>query len=156
MLFRTLWSQWIRTKLTNGQKRHEFKTAHGFRKYFKTHAEQSMKSINIEILMSHSIGVSDSYYKPKETEILQDYLKAVESLTINSNDIGLKKQVKKLEEENKNNEYIIRGRLQEKDEQIKYLIKKQEQFENMIQTHRFWAIKSNPLNMDISLENLNL
>ncbi len=133
LLFRALWTQGIRTKLLDGQKRNKFKAAHGFRKYFKTHAEQSMKSINIEILMGHSIGVSDSYYKPKEKEILEDYLKAVDSLTINSNN-ALTKQVQILKEENKNSEYIIKGRLQEKDEQIKTLFKKQEQFDQVIQT----------------------
>jgi hypothetical protein len=42
-----------------------------------------MKSINIEKLMGHSIGISDSYYRATETELLEDYLKAVEFLTIN-------------------------------------------------------------------------
>ena len=40
-----------------------------------------MKSINIEMLMGHYIGVSTSYYKPTEKEVLADYLKAVELLT---------------------------------------------------------------------------
>jgi hypothetical protein len=42
-----------------------------------------MKSINIEKLMGHSIGISDSYYRATESELLDDYLKAVEFLTIN-------------------------------------------------------------------------
>jgi hypothetical protein len=33
--------------------------------------------------MSHHIGVSASYYKPAEREVIEDYLKAVDSLTIN-------------------------------------------------------------------------
>jgi predicted nucleic acid-binding Zn-ribbon protein len=41
-----------------------------------------MRPINVEILMGHSTGISDSYYRPTETELLQDYLKAVDSLTI--------------------------------------------------------------------------
>jgi integrase len=134
LLFRALWSQGIRTKLLEGQKRHEFKAAHGFRKYFKTHAEQSMKSINIEILMGHSIGVSDSYYKPKENEVLADYLKAVDYLTLNSNNIVLKKQVQKLEEENKNSEYIITGKLHEKDEQIKSLTDQFSSMKNLLES----------------------
>ena len=36
-----------------------------------------MKSINIEILMGHSVGISDSYYKITEEELLPEYLKAV-------------------------------------------------------------------------------
>ena len=41
-----------------------------------------MKPINVEITMGHNIGVSASYYRPLEKDILQDYLKAVDELTI--------------------------------------------------------------------------
>jgi hypothetical protein len=43
-----------------------------------------MKPINVETLMGHSTGISDSYYRPTETELLQDYFKVVEQLTISS------------------------------------------------------------------------
>ena len=46
-----------------------------------------MKPINVKITMGHDIGVSASYYKPTENEVLQDYLKAVDTLTINSDKI---------------------------------------------------------------------
>ena len=63
--------------------RYEFQTNHGFRKWFKTRCELAgMKSINIEKLMGHSIGISDSYYRATEAELLEDYLKAVDLLTI--------------------------------------------------------------------------
>ena len=59
-----LWTQGLRKKLDSGKKRHEFQTDHGFRKWFKTRCELSgMKPINIEILMGHSTGISDSYYR---------------------------------------------------------------------------------------------
>jgi hypothetical protein len=32
--------------------------------------------------MNHSIGISSSYYRATENELLEDYLKAVEVLTI--------------------------------------------------------------------------
>jgi len=41
-----------------------------------------MKPINVETLMGHSTGISDSYYRPTEKELLQDYLKAIPLLTI--------------------------------------------------------------------------
>ena len=41
LLKRAWQAQKIRPKLQQGEKRHEFKTAHGFRKYFKTQAEQA-------------------------------------------------------------------------------------------------------------------
>ena len=63
--------------------RHESKRIHGFRNAFKTICENAgMKSINIELLLPHNIGVSASYYKPTEKDILQDYLMAVDFLKI--------------------------------------------------------------------------
>jgi hypothetical protein len=91
-----------------------------------------MKPINVEMLMSHSTGVSDSYYRP--TDLFDDYLKAVDLLTINSDRVTLQKQITQLEEKSKDNEYIIKGKLQEKDKQIEALVKKQEQFEKVIQS----------------------
>jgi hypothetical protein len=41
-----------------------------------------MRSINVESLMGHSIGVSNSYYRPTEDKLLDDYLKAIPFLTI--------------------------------------------------------------------------
>ena len=35
------------------------------------------------MLLGHSIGLSDSYYKPTEREMLSEYLKVVNALTIN-------------------------------------------------------------------------
>lgn len=68
-----LWSQGIRKRLEPGKRRHEFQADHGYRKWFKTQCELAgMKSINIEILMGHSIGISDSYYRIQEKELLED------------------------------------------------------------------------------------
>lgn len=107
--------------MKNGQRRHEWKAAHGFRKFYKTRSEQVMKSINVEITMGHNIGVSGSYYKPTEKEVLEDYLKAVELVTINNNQKILEKQINELKENSKDNEYIIKAKLHEKDEQIQEL-----------------------------------
>ncbi len=64
------------------QKRHEF-TVHGFRKWFKTKMENAgAKPIVTEMLMGHSVGISDSYYRPSERDLLEDYLKALASLSI--------------------------------------------------------------------------
>ena len=111
--------QGVRHPLQNGVKRHEWKAAHGFRKFYKSRAEQVMRPINVEITMGHDIGVSASYYKPTEREVMEDYLKAVDSLTINTDKVVLQKQVAELKEKSKDNEYIIKAKLQEKDEQIK-------------------------------------
>jgi hypothetical protein len=67
-----IWAQGVRGKLQPGRTRHEFQARHGFRKYFKTHAEQVMKPIHVEMLMGHSTGISDSYYRPTEKDLLED------------------------------------------------------------------------------------
>jgi integrase len=93
-----LWSQGIRKRLDPGKRRHEFQVDHGYRKWFKTQCELAgMKSINIEILMGHSIGISDSYYRIPEKELLDDYLKAVNLLTIDENNT-LRRRVAELSE----------------------------------------------------------
>ena len=98
LIERALWEQGIRHPLESGQRRHEWKAAHGFRKLFKTISEQYMKPINVEILMGHNIGVSASYYKPKEHEVLEDYLKAVDHLSIYRDKRILEKQISRLTE----------------------------------------------------------
>jgi len=66
-----------------GYKNYEFKQAHGFRKFFKTRMEMSgVKPIITEMLMGHAIGVSRSYMKPTEKEFLEEYSKAIDSLTV--------------------------------------------------------------------------
>jgi hypothetical protein len=55
-------------------------------------------------------------------------------LSVNSDKIILQKQVLELKEKSKDNEYIIKAKLQEKENQIDALIKKQEQFEVLIQS----------------------
>jgi integrase len=133
---RALQIQGIRPKLIQeaGKKNHEWKTLHGFRKFFKTQAERTMKSLNVEILMGHDIGLADSYYRPSEQELLKEYLSAVDLLTIHDDKTKLEKQVKELTEKSIDSEYIIEGRLREKDKQIQTLVKKQEEFEQLIQS----------------------
>lgn len=41
LLDRALWEQGIRHTLLAGKKRHEWKDAHGYRKFYKSRAEQS-------------------------------------------------------------------------------------------------------------------
>lgn len=118
LLERALWEQGIREVLPAWVKRHEWKAAHGFRKFYKSHAEQIMKPINVEITMGHDIGISESYYKPTEHDVLQDYLKAADLLTINGGNSVLQKQVQELKNKAKDDEYIIKGKLEDKEKEI--------------------------------------
>jgi hypothetical protein len=118
---RALWAQGIRTELEPGRRRHEFQTDHGFRKWYKTQCEiAGMKPINIEKLMGHSVGISDSYYRATARELLDDYLKAVPILTIGG-EHRLQNQIRKIEEETRNNDTNIKSQLYEKEQAIAIL-----------------------------------
>lgn len=94
LIERAIRAQGLFKPLPQGVCRREWKGVHGMRKFYKTHAEQVMKPINVEITMGHDIGVSASYYKPTEHEVLEDYLKAGNLLTINGDSKQLQKQIK--------------------------------------------------------------
>jgi hypothetical protein len=134
LLERALWEQGIREPLKQHEKRHEWKAAHGFRKFYKSRAEQVMKPVNVEITMGQDIGVSKSYYKPTEREVLGNYLKAVDSLTISGEKVILQKQVAELKEKTKDSEYIIKAKLQEKEEQIKTITDQFSEMRNQMQS----------------------
>jgi integrase len=116
-----LWTQGIRKKSNLKKKRYEFQTDHGMRKWFKTQCEISgMKSINIEVLMGHSIGISDSYYKITEDELLREYLKASDFLVI-SNVNQLQTKYDNIQLQNQNDIKLVKGKLYEKENQIEVL-----------------------------------
>jgi hypothetical protein len=118
LLERAIRAQGLCKPLPNGSNRREWKGAHGIRKFYKSHAEQVMRPINVELTMGHDIGISACYYKPTEREVLDDYLKSVELLTINADTLILQKHVQELTEKTNNNDYLLRARLQEKDDAL--------------------------------------
>jgi integrase len=127
-----IWAQGIRKKLASGKRRHEFQADHGFRKWFKTRCEiAGMKSINIETLMGHSIGISDSYYRATEEELLQDYVKAAGHLTFNT-ELKLQKQVEELTEKTQDSDYMIKAKLQEKDKELHDFKERISKMENIL------------------------
>jgi integrase len=110
---------------TSPKRRHEF-TVHGFRKWFKTRCENAgVKPIITELLMGHSVGISDSYYRPTEKDLLEEYLKAVDALTI-SNENRLKMQVEVLAASTKETEEMINAKLAEKDRELQLLRQRDE------------------------------
>lgn len=117
ILLRALYVQGIRSELKDGENRHDFKGAHGMRKFYKTRAEQVMLRTNVEYLIGHSLGVSSSYYKPSEFELLTDYLKAIPSLTINGNNETLEKSLEQQEQESEK----MKKRIEELTEEQKKL-----------------------------------
>ncbi len=121
MLINDAWKiQVVREKNENGE-RYAFKSLHGFRKLFETECQRSLKSINVSILMSHDTGIVQHYYKPRE-DLLDDYLKAVDSLTINE-EYKLKTQVKELTKKNNEKDFMINVAMMEKDREVENLKK---------------------------------
>jgi hypothetical protein len=81
----------------NGRIRKDVMRAHGFRKLTETSFIRSKVNAEArEMLMGHSIGLGDAYYRPDVGEILDEYLKAVDLLTINDEN-RLKRKVEILE-----------------------------------------------------------
>ena len=102
------------------------------RKWFKTQCEiAGMKSINIETLMGHSIGVSDSYYRATEHDLLNDYQKATDFLTISAEHL-LQKEAKELSQKTDQESYAVKGRLAEKDKEISVLLQRDAMNEDAI------------------------
>jgi len=114
LIERAIWAQGLRKKLENGKKRHPYATIHSFRKWFKTRCEiAGMKPINIEKLLSHSIGISNSYYRPTENELLEDYLKCIDLISLDKEN-KLQKQLHKYVDKNNEETYIIKGSCKKK------------------------------------------
>jgi hypothetical protein len=122
LMERAIWAQGLRKKLDPGKKRHPYQANHSLRKWFKTRCEMAgMKPINIEKLMNHSIGISDSYYRATENELLEDYLKSADNLAIDIESSSLRKQIDDLTSKAQSNEYVITAKLQEKDDALTIL-----------------------------------
>ena len=124
LLERAIKAQGLWKPLSQGKTRREWKGAHGYRKYYKSHAEQVMKPINVELTMGHDIGISASYYKPTENEVLEDYCKAVDLLTVNEDKAILQKKVEELKEKSENSDLLIKAKLSAKEKEIEVLLQK--------------------------------
>lgn len=112
----------LRKPLEKGKKRHEFQADHGFRKYFKSVAEKHLKSLHVEMLMGHNVGLAENYYRPDERVLLEDYVKAIPDLTIaesvqnpslNEDMESLKRRIEKLEEDRSKDKAVLAELLRE-------------------------------------------
>jgi integrase len=89
---------------------------HGFRKFFTTQLVNSKLNPEIrEMLLGHKIGLASAYYRPTEEEMLDEYTKAVNNLTINE-EKRLKIKIQKLE--------VEKSRLDKLEENFKILQKR--------------------------------
>ena len=131
MLINDAWKiQGVREELKEGKRRYEFKSLHGFRKFFESECQKVMKTINVSYLMSHDTGIVQHYYKPKMEELLDNYMLAVDLLTI-SDANKLSKKILELKEQNQDKDYMIKGKLQDVLEQNKVLTSKIQEYEDI-------------------------
>ena len=101
-----------------GSHRNEIHPCHSFRIFAITQMQRSKVDKTIrEMLVGHGTGLDSVYYKPQEEEILQEYLKAVDLLTIN-NENRLRIKIDDLNEKNDVNNYFITSKLVEKEKEI--------------------------------------
>jgi integrase len=83
-----------------GRIRKNVRLTAGFRKFFDTQLIYArVEPRTKELFLGHSIGLDDHYFKPGENYVLQEYLKAVDNLTINEEN-RLRKELVKLAQKN--------------------------------------------------------
>jgi integrase len=102
--------------------------AHGFRKFANTNMVMAKVNPAIkEMLFGHraSIGLDDNYFRPSPDEILKEYLKAVDLLTINESN-RLKRKVEQLSKEQSEIE-IMRLKHEQEIKEMKSRLAAQEQ-----------------------------
>ncbi len=135
LISRSLEKSGIRTveKITDfhsekGKIRKNVRLTAGFRKFFDTQLIYAKVEPHIkELFMGHNIGLYDHYFKPGEDFVLQEYIKAINNLTINEEN-RLRKEITDLIRKNnmlenmeiKHNEEIqaIRKDMESKFQQI--------------------------------------
>jgi hypothetical protein len=146
LLSKAMYQQGLRTPLPEGKTRHPVKTDHFTRKFFKTRAQGYMNQANVMKLMDHKISIDPnfmldpnfmSYWKPFEMELLDDYLRAIPSLTI-SEDIGDIASIKQ-------QQVVLEQKQQDKDRQIEEMQQKlqtiEQKFGKMMQMAELWDQK---------------
>jgi integrase len=99
LLNRVLLDAGVRIEGNTKYRRQKVARFHSFRKHFNTClAKAGVKPALKEVLMGHYIGLESSYLRPTEDELLTEYLKGIDLLTI-SEEKHLRHEVEKLKTE---------------------------------------------------------
>ena len=124
------------------KKRHDF-SVHSFRKWFKTRCEiGGMKPVNVETLLNHSIGISDSYYRPRESELLEEYLAvAEEHLSIRTQN-KLKTELEEIRKIDRDREKMANATMNQISKQLFEMTQRQSKLEQELEEWRGQKQKS--------------
>jgi hypothetical protein len=92
----------------------------------------NLKPVVKEMLLGHKTGLDTVYYKPEEGELLQEYVKAIDYLTIND-EHRLQKQVTELTQKQDDIE-LMKVEQRRKDLQLReQMQQQQQQYQRMIE-----------------------
>lgn len=113
-----------------------------------------MKSINVELLMGHDIGVSGHYYRPAESDILEDFMShAADALTI-SDEYRLKKRNQELETVQAQEIASLKAKLEDKEQQLRHSVEALEiKSKNSIDKIEKQILKLNDRIVEITTDN---
>jgi hypothetical protein len=115
IILRALYVTGVRSELPEGVKRHEFKADHGLRKFFDTRASYAgVPRRAVELLMGHNLGVTSSYLRLSEYELLSDYLRAVPALSIN--------EYSNIEQQLKEQQVSLEQKYQERERELRQIL----------------------------------
>jgi hypothetical protein len=79
--------------------RTEIPMSHGFRKFWTTQVIHAKINPEIrEMLLGHGIGLAGAYYRPTESDMIEEFIKCINDLTINEEN-RLRKEVETLKVE---------------------------------------------------------
>ena len=120
-------------KKNRGSERKAARRSHAFRKFFNSNLVRAQVGYGKkERLLGHSLKLDDSYLRLSEEEILQEYLKAVDLLTVN-NENRLQKQVTELTQKQDDIE-LMKAEQRRKDLELREQMQhQQQQYQRMIE-----------------------
>jgi hypothetical protein len=78
----------------------------------------NLKHVYKEVFLGHTVGLDDSYARPTDEELLQEYLKAVPELPMNE-EFNLSKKVTELQEKLDDTKYL-KAELQRKNRKLRH------------------------------------
>jgi integrase len=116
-----------------GSERKVARRSHAFRKFFNSNLVRAQVGYGKkERLLGHSLKLDDSYLRLNEEEILQEYLKAVDLLTIN-NEHRLKRKVVELTQKQDDID-LMKAEQRRKDLELREQMQhQQQQYQRMIE-----------------------
>jgi integrase len=103
-----------------GRIRKEFMRCHALRKKFNSICiENNVNHYVKEMLMGHkkNLGLDINYFRPQQNQLLQEYLKVVDDLTVNDEN-RLKRENQELKQHDNYQQYVIDKKMKENDEEI--------------------------------------